>query len=388
MGVKKKMNIGMVGYKFMGKAHSNAYKSVGMFFDLDADLEMKAICGRDENGVREAAQKFCWASYETDWRKLVERPDIDLVDVNAPSDAHKDIVIAAAKAGKHVYCEKPLALSLKDAREMLQAVKQAGVRHAIGFNYRFLPAVQLAKQIIGEGRLGEIHHYRATYLQDWLVDPEFPLAWRLKKEVAGSGAHGDLNSHCIDLARFLIGEFDEVIGQCRTFIKQRPIPASMTGLSASSKSREMGEVTVDDATSFLCTFKNGAVGNFEATRFATGWKNGQTFEIYGSKGSIRWNLERMNELEVYFVDDPAHIQGFRTILATEPVHKYAGNWWPAGHIIGYEHSFTHFVYEFVQSIVHETPFLPDFEDGVKCQQVLEAVEKSVVERRWVKVDEV
>lgn len=387
VGVKRQINVGMVGYKFMGKAHSHAYKDVGMFFDLDADVKMQAICGRDEAAVKQAAEKFGWAEYETDYRSLVERDDIHLIDVNAPSDAHKDIVIAAAKAGKHVICEKPLALNLEDAREMLAAAQQAGVRHAICFNYRFLPAVQLAKQLIDSGRIGEIHHYRATYLQDWLVDPEFPLAWRLQKEVAGSGAHGDLNAHCIDLARFLIGEFDRVIGQSKTFVKQRPIPASMTGLIAAA-SAEMGEVTVDDATSFLAQFKNGAQGTFEATRCATGWKNGNTFEVNGSKGSIRFNLERLNELEVYFREDTPDVQGFRTIMVTEGVHQYAGNWWPPGHTIGYEHGFVHIVYEFIQSIANDSPFHPDFADGVKCQQVLEAVDRSIEKEAWVSVDQV
>jgi predicted dehydrogenase len=377
----------MVGYKFMGKAHSHAYKDVGMFFDMNADVVMKAICGRDENGVKEAADKFGWESYETDWRKMIARDDIDFVDINAPSDAHKEIALAAIAAGKDVFCEKPLALNLSDAREMLEAAEKAGVKHGVCFNYRFLPAVQLAKQIIEEGRLGEIHHYRATYLQDWLSDPNFPLAWRLKKEVAGSGAHGDLNAHCIDLARFLIGEFDRVIGHSRTFVKERPIPASSSGLSGKGGS-EKGEVTVDDATAFLAEFKNGAMGTFIATRFATGRKNGNTFEIHGSKGSIRWNLENLNDLEVYFREDEPSLAGFRTISVTNDTHKYAGNWWPVGHIIGYEHGFIHIVYEFVQHMTGNSEFAPNFRDGVKCQEVLEAVDLSIERGSWVGVDEV
>jgi predicted dehydrogenase len=388
VGVKdKKINIGMVGYKFMGKAHSHAYKDVGMFFDLDADVVMKAICGRDEQGVKDAAEKFGWDSYETDWRKLVARNDIDIIDVNAPSDAHKEITLAAIAAGKHVFCEKPLALNLADGREILEAAEKVGIKHAVCFNYRFLPAVQLAKSIIDSGRLGEIHHYRATYLQDWLVDPSFPLAWRLKKEVAGSGAHGDLNAHCIDLARFLIGEFDKVIGHNRTFVKQRPIPSSTSGLGGVGSS-EFGEVTVDDATAFLADFKNGAMGSFIATRFATGRKNGNTFEIHGSKGTIRWDLERLNELEVYFRDDELNEAGFRRILATEPTHKYAGNWWPTGHIIGYEHGFVHIAYEYIQHVLTGSPFAPTFLDGVRCQEVLEAVDLSIERGAWVSVDEV
>ncbi|MEK8129199.1 Gfo/Idh/MocA family oxidoreductase [Paenibacillus filicis] len=385
--MKREIRLGMVGYKFMGKAHSHAYRDVGMFFQMDAKVTMKAICGRDEAAVKQAAEQFVWESYETDYSALVARDDIDVIDVNAPSNAHKDIVLAAARAGKHVLCEKPLALSLEDAREMLEAVREAGVKHGICFNYRFLPAIQLAKQIIDEGRLGDIHHYRASYLQDWLVDPEFPLAWRLQKEVAGSGSHGDLNAHCIDLAHFLIGELDQVIGVSRTFVKQRPLPASMNGLTAQA-SDEYGEVTVDDATAFLAQFKNGAIGTFEATRFAAGWKNGNLFEINGSKGSIRFNLERLNELEVFFRDDPPHLQGYRTIMVTEGIHPYIANWWPPGHTIGYEHGFVHLAYEFMQAVASDKPFAPSFEDGVRCQQVLEAVERSIAEGRWVLIEEI
>lgn len=387
MESKEAIRVGMVGYKFMGKAHSHAYKDVGMFFDLDAKISMQAICGREEKGVSEAAERFGWASYETDWNQLIQREDIDMIDINAPSNAHKDIAIASVQAGKHVFCEKPLALTLQDAREMLAEAEKANVKHGICFNYRYLPAVQLAKQLIDDGKIGDIYHYRATYLQDWLIDPEFPLAWRLQKEVAGSGAHGDLNAHCVDLARYLIGEFDKVIGQSRTFVKTRPIPASSTGLTATA-SDEMGDVTVDDTTSFLAQFKNGALGTFEATRFAPGWKNGNTFEINGSKGSIRFNLERLNELQVYYVDDDAHTQGFRTILATEGVHRYASNWWPPGHVIGYEHCFVHIAYEFLQSIANNSEFSPNFYDGVKCQEVLEAVDQSIEQGRWVSIDEI
>lgn len=386
VGVKRPLRIGMVGYKFMGKAHSHAYKDIGMFFDLDHFVEMKAICGRDDESVKEAAERFGWSEYETDWRSLIVRDDIDFIDVNTPSNAHKDIIIAAAKAGKHVFCEKPLALTLEDAREMLKVAEEQGVIHAVCFNYRYIPAVQLAKQLIDEGRIGDIHHYRASYLQDWLVDPSFPLAWRLQKEYAGSGAHGDLNAHCVDLARYLIGDFEKVVGQQKTFVNQRAIPTSMTGLTAVA-SEKLGDVTVDDTTSFLAQFKNGAMGMFEASRFATGWKNGNTFEIYGSKGAIRFNLERLNELEVYLREDEPHLQGFRTIMATESSHKYAGNWWPPGHTIGYEHAFIHLIYEIMQSMSEDSArTYPDFYDGVKCQQVLEAVEQSILTEAWVNVD--
>lgn len=385
----KQVNVGMIGYKFMGKAHSNAYSTMPMFFPDTLKPVMKAICGRDAEGVKQAAEQFGWEGYETDWRKLIERDDIDMVDINAPSDVHKEIAIAAAKAGKHVYCEKPLALTLADAREMLQAVEEAGVKHIVSFNYRFLPAVRLAKKLIDEGRIGKIYHHRAWFLQDWIMDPDFPLVWRLQKEIAGSGAHGDLGAHIIDLAHYLTGEMDEVIGMSETFIKERPIPASVTGLKAESdQSLPKGEVTVDDATLFLARFKNGALGSFEATRYAGGRRCQNAFEINGSKGSIRFDFERMNELEVYFTDDPEDVQGFRKIHVTEAVHGYPAAWWPAGHSIGFEHSFVHAVDEMMRAIEEDRPATPSFVDGVRSQEVLEAVDLSIEQRRWVKISEV
>jgi len=383
-----KLRIGMVGYKFMGKAHSNAYRALPMFFPAAIKPEMKAICGRDPEGVEQARAQFGWESTETDWRQLVARSDIDLIDINAPSDAHKEIALAAAKAGKHLFCEKPLALTLADAREMLEVAEQAGVKHMVGFNYRFSPAVQLAKKLVEEGRLGEIYHFRGWFLQDWIVDPSFPLVWRLQKEIAGSGAHGDLGAHIIDMARFLVGEFAEVIGMSETFVKERPLPAEMTGLSAKGNAdAPLGKVTVDDATLFMARFKNGALGSIEATRFAPGHRSTNSFEINGSKGSIKFDFERLNELEVYFVDDAEDVQGFRRVLATDAAHAYMDAWWPAGHTIGYEHTFTHEVYELMQAIAEDRQPVPNFHDGVACQAVLEAVEQSIAERRWVSLDE-
>lgn len=384
----KKINVGLVGYKFMGKAHSHAYKDMPMFFDADAVPVMKAICGRNEEAVREAAEKWGWEGYETSWERLVARPDIDLVDISTPGDSHKDIAIAAAQNGKHVFSEKPLANDLSEAREMLAAVQKAGVTHMIGFTYRFCPAVQLAKKLISEGTLGKIYHVRAQYLQDWIIDPDFPLVWRLEKSKAGSGALGDIGAHIIDMARFLVGEFDEVVGTMETFIKERPLPAEMTGLSATASSAVKGKVTVDDAAIWLARFQNGAIGTFEATRFAAGRKNYNAIEINGSKGSLRFCFERMNELEYFNREDPADVQGFRTIMVTEGVHKYISAWWPAGHIIGYEHGFVHEVYELMQALAGGYNPTPDFSDGVKCQEVLAAVEKSAQERRWVKISEV
>ena len=385
--MKDTLNVGLVGYKFMGKAHSNAFRKIGMFFEPSVKIGMKAICGRDEEWVRQSAEKFGWESYETSWEALVQRDDIDIIDITAPSNFHKEIAIGAAEAGKHVFCEKPLALKLKDAREMLKVVEEKKVKHQIGFNYRFAPAVQLAKKLIDEGKLGKIYHFRGLYLQDWIIDPDFPLVWRLDKKVAGSGSHGDLGAHVIDLARFLVGDFDKVIGMSKTFIKERPLVEKMQGLSGKAqKDAPRGEVTVDDATLFLAEFKNGALGSFEATRFANGHKNGMSFEINGSKGSIRFEFERMNELQYYSSEDEPGLQGFRTIQVTESIHPYAGAWWPAGHVIGYEHTFVHELYEFIEAIAKDKQPVPDFSDGVKCSQVLEAVEVSVAERQWIEVD--
>ena len=266
---------------------------------------------------------------------------------------------------------------------MLEAARKAGVKHMVAFNYRRVPAIGLAKQLIEADKLGRIYHYRATYLQDWLVDPEFPLAWRLQKERAGSGPHGDLNSHIIDLAHYLIGEIDKVIGMKETFIKKRPLEEVSSELSATS-GKKYGEVTVDDAALFLAKFKEGALGSFEASRFAAGRKNFE-IEINGSKGSLAFNFERVNELEYYSKEDNQNEQGFKTILVTE--HPYIKALWPAGHIIGYEHTFIHEVYELMQAIAKDEMPSPDFEDGVKCQAVLEAVERSIAEERWVRLNE-
>lgn len=382
------IKIGMVGYKFMGKAHSHAYRDLPMFFPESLRPEMKVICGRNESGVAKAAAQFGWEEYTTDWRSLLQREDIDLIDINAPSDVHKEIAIEAARAGKHIFCEKPLALTLRDSREMLEAAEAAGIKHMVGFNYRFAPAVMLAKKLVEEGRLGKIYHFRAWFLQDWLVDPNFPLAWRLQKEIAGSGSHGDLGAHLIDMAHYLVGDIAEVIGMNETFIKERPIPSNMTGLSATSSSDgEKGAVTVDDATLFLARFNNGALGSFEATRFAAGHRSTNSFEINGSKGSVIFDFERMNELQVYFNDDEEGVQGFRRVVATDPVHAFAAAWWPPGHTIGYEHTFIHEFVELMDAFRENRQPVPNFRDGVKCQQVLEAVDRSIERRQWIHLAE-
>lgn len=385
---KRKLNVALIGYQFMGKAHSNAYRQVARFFDdLEVEPVLKVICGRNEENVRKAAQKYGWEEYDTSWERVVERKDIDLVDVSVPGNMHAPIAIAAANAGKMVLCEKPLANTLAEARQMYEAVQKNKVPNALCHNYRFAPAVQLAKQLIDEGRIGKIYHFRGTYLQDWIVDPNFPLVWRLQKEVAGSGAHGDLNAHLIDMARFLVGEIAEVSGMMETFIKQRPKLAAADDRLGGVASSEMGEVTVDDAALFLVRFENGAIGSIEATRFALGRKNYNRFEINGSKGSLVFNMERMNELEVYLQDDPPHIRGFRVVQASDSVHPFMGAWWPVGHIIGYEHTFINLVYTMLKAFDKGEEFKPNFEDGVRNQAVLEAVDISSQQKRWVSISE-
>jgi predicted dehydrogenase len=383
---KRKLNVALIGYQFMGKAHSNAYRQVSRFFpELEYEPVLKVICGRNEARVRDAAHKYGFEEYATDWQQVVAREDIDLVDVSTPGNLHAPISIEAAKHGKIVLCEKPLANNLAEARAMVQAVEQHGVKHGVFFNYRKAPAVAYAKQLIEAGVIGQVYHFRATYLQDWIVDPNFPLVWRLQKPIAGSGVHGDLNAHIIDLAHMLVGEISEVCGMMHTFIKQRPLQAESDDRLGGTASTEMGEVTVDDAAMFLARFKNGALGTFEATRFALGRKNYNRFEINGSKGSLVFNLERMNELELYLETDPAGTRGFRTIQVTESVHPYVGAWWPPGHIIGYEHTFTHLVRDALDAISKGEQPSPSFHDGLRCQAVLEAVEISANERRWVEV---
>jgi predicted dehydrogenase len=380
---KRTLGVGLIGYQFMGKAHSNAYRQVGRFFDLPVAVRMKTVCGRTEGAVRRAAEVLGWEGYETDWRKVVSDPEVDIVDVSTPGDSHCEIAVAAAEAGKAVWCEKPIGNTLAEAQKMLDAVRKAGVPHAVFHNYRKAPAVALAREMIERGDLGRLYHMRATYLQDWIADPNFPLVWRLKKERAGSGAHGDIASHIIDLARHLMGEFEEVTGHLHTFIKQRPLVGATDDKLGATASKETGEVTVDDASMFLAKFKNGAIGTFEASRFAVGRKNYNRFEINGSKGSIVFNLERMNELEYFDNGAPEGRQGFSTIQVTEAVHPYAGHYWPVGHIIGYEHTFVNLVADALVAMHEGRPISPSLEDGFQNQRVLDAVERSHASRAWV-----
>jgi len=373
----KTLNVGMIGYKFMGRAHSNAWRQVDKFFPVAAVPVLHTICGRDRAKVRAAAKQLGWKKAVTRWQDVVADPEIDIVDINTANDTHAEIAIAAAQAGKAILCEKPLAMDVREAAAMLAAVKKAGVVHMVCHNYRRIPAIAQARKMIAAGDLGRIFHYRARYLQDWIVDPEFPLVWRLQGKVAGSGAHGDINAHIIDLGRFLVGELSEVCGHLETFIKERPIEGT--------KGKKRGRVTVDDAVITLGKFKNGALACLEASRFALGRKNHIQIEVNGSKGSLVFDFEDMNRLKYYNNADPADRMGYRDIIVTESVHPYAGAWWPPGHILGYEHTFVHTVFDFITAVVKGRSVQPTFVDGLQNQKVLAAVEKSSKSRRWVKV---
>jgi predicted dehydrogenase len=371
------LNVALIGYAFMGRAHSNAYRQVTPFFSPSLTPRMKVLCGRSAAQVEQAARQYGWQETATSWHDVVERRDIDLVDIVTPGDSHHDIAVAAARAGKAVFCEKPLANSVADAELMLAAVRTAGVPHMICHNYRRVPAVALTRRLIDEGRLGRIFHFRGTYLQDWIVDPSFPRVWRLDRTKAGSGALGDIASHVIDLARYLVGEITEVTGAVETFIKERPLP---------DDPGRRAPVTVDDASAAVVRFENGALGTIEATRLATGRKNYNRFEINGSLGSVAFNLERLNELELYLSSDPGSVRGFHDVLVTEGEHHpYLKAWWPPGHIIGYEHTFTHTVYDLLEAIAAGTPPSPGFEEGVRNQRVMDAIERAAATRSWVAV---
>lgn len=371
---KRKLNVALIGYDFMGRAHSNAWRQVAHFFPDAPKPVLKVVVGRTRAKLEVARESLGFEQSATSWQEVLARPDIDIVDICTPGDSHAEIAIAAAEAGKAILCEKPLANDLADAQRMLAAVRKAGVVHMLCHNYRRVPAVALAKRLIDEGQLGEIHHYRGVYLQDWLVDPNVPRVWRLEKARAGSGSLGDILSHTMDLSRHLVGEPIEVSGLLKTFVTERPLPEDP---------KQRGPVDVDDSAQALVKFKSGAVGYYEATRFAPGRKNYNRLEINGSKGSLVWDLERMNDLDVYIEAGPD--SGFRTISVTDAAHPYLGAWWPPGHIIGYEHSFTHTVYDFLRAIESGTSPQPNFEDGVQNQRVLDAIERSAKTGQWAQV---
>lgn len=377
---KRPLGVGMVGYAFMGAAHSQGWRTVGRVFDLPVRPVLSAVCGRDGGAVRAAADRLGWAAAETDWRALIARDDVDLVDICTPGDSHAEIAVAALEAGKHVLCEKPLANTVEEAEAMTEAAERARARGQVamvGFNYRRVPALSLARRMVADGRLGTLRHVRLTYLQDWLVDAGFPLTWRLRKERAGSGALGDLGAHIVDLAQFLVGEpVAGVSALTETFIRERPLlEGASSGLAATAGSR-VGAVTVDDAAVFTGRFASGALASFEATRFAAGRKNALRVELNGSEGSLSFDLERLNELSFHDHTEPAASSGFRRILVTEPEHPYLEGWWPPGHGLGYEHTFVHQARDLLHAIATGARPEPSFADGLAVQRVLAAVEES------------
>ncbi|MFD0541193.1 Gfo/Idh/MocA family protein [Actinomadura luteofluorescens] len=373
------VGVGMVGHAFMGRAHSQAWRSVGPFFGPRLTPVMTALAGRSAERARAAADALGWASVETDWKELLRRDDVQLVDICTPGDSHAEIAVAALDAGKHVLCEKPLANSVAEAEAMAAAAERArerGVRSMVGFNYRRVPAVTLARRLVDEGRIGAVRHVRAQYLQDWLADPEAPFTWRMDRDRAGTGALGDIGAHIIDTAQFITGhDLVGVSALLDTFVPERPVPGGGTA-----------QVTVDDAALFVGRTDGGALASFEATRFATGRKNALRIEVSGSSGALAFDLESLNELWFYDRDEDDATAGFRRIVVTEPVHPYADRWWPPGHLLGYEHTFTHQAADLLTAIADGTDPRPSFADGLQVQRVLAAVAASAQSRSWVDVE--
>lgn len=372
------MNVAIIGTKFMGKAHSNAWRNAPSFFDMEVKPNLKVAVGQSEESAQALADAWGWEEVSSDWQVVVERDDIDIVDISVPTHLHHPIAVAAARAGKHIFCEKPFSKTLAEAEEMLEEARKANVVHYLNHNYRRVPAVMLAKKMIDEGKIGTIFHWRSAYLQDWIVDANFPLTWHLQKDFAGGGTFYDLGTHIIDLSRFLVGEVKSVSAMMRTFISERQLPGegAATFTAGEGAATETGEVTVEDAAFLVAELEGGVLGSYEVSRFSPGRKNYNYFEIYGSKGSIIFNLERMNELQLFLRDDPDYAQGFRTILVTEGVHPFVSAWWPPGHIIGYEHEFHHAVVDFMDAVQYNKVIEPNFEDGVKEMRVIEAGFKS------------
>ena len=380
------LRVALIGYGFMGAAHSQAWRTAPRVFDLPHAIDMSVIVGRNADAVAESAEKWGWRESATDWRDVVTRDDIDIVDIVTPGHSHDEIAIAALKAGKHVLCEKPLANSVADADRMVEAARGSGSVAMLGFTYRRVPALTRARDLIAAGRIGTVQQVRAAYRQDWLVDPEAPLSWRLKKDEAGAGALGDIGGHAVDLVQFLTGQtIEKVSGVIETIVKQRPIETERVGI-AGKGGDEYGDVTVDDLAIFTGRLSGGALAAFEATRFATGRKNELTVEISGDRGAIAFNLEDMNVLRVYDRTADDLDQGFTRVIVTEPGHPYLEGWWPAGHMLGYEHAFSHQVKDLVEAIADGSAPAPTFDEGAQVQRVLEAVEKSSADdARWVAV---
>src|SRR5690349_1801208 len=382
------LRVAMIGHGFMGAAHSQAWRTAPRFFDLPRPVEMAVVTGRNAETLRAAAERYGWAETDTDWRRVVERDDIDLVDVVAPGNAHAEIAIAALEAGKHVLCEKPLANTVPEAEAMAEAAAKAverGVFAMVGFTYRRVPAVTLARDLVQGGEIGEVRQTRAVYLQDWLSDADAPLTWRLDRAAAGSGALGDIGAHIVDAVQFVTGQtVTTVSGTTRTFVTERPVMESSVGLSGTAGDRR-GPVTVDDAALFLGSLSGGGLATFEATRMAPGRKNALRFEISGTEGAVAFDLEDLNTLQFFrFADGPT--AGFRRILVTEPDHPYVGAWWPPGHVLGYEHGFSHQVVDLVTAIAAGEQPSPSFDEGLHVQRVLDAVERSAAaDAGWTSV---
>ena len=380
IGKAPEVGIGMLGYAFMGKAHTNGYKKIPyIMYPPIAIPVLAAICGRDEAGVAEAAHRYGYAKFYTDWHKMLEDPTVQVLDNGAPNAMHAEPCIAAAQAGKHVFCEKPLARTGDEAKTMLDAVTKAGVKHQAAFNYRFVPAIRQAYELIKSGKLGRIYHFRAAYLQEWIM-PNYNMGmnWRLSKKDAGSGTLGDLGAHIIDLGRFLVGEVTSVSAMTRTFISERPLADGT-----------MAKVDVDDAVAAAVEFENGAIGTLETTRFAAGRKNHAVLEINGENGSINFDLERLNELNVFWVgDEPKETRGFHNVMVTESFHPWIANWWPQGHILGWEHTFVHELNHFLDCILNDKPVAPlaaTFEDGYRTARICDAILESAASRKQVDV---
>ena len=376
----KPLRIGIVGYGFMGRAHSNAYRQVNKFFKLEHEPVLKAACGRSEAKTREFADNWGWQLVETDWRRLIDNDDIDAIDICTPNSSHRDIAVAAAQAGKMVLCEKPLAMNIAEGKEMTEAVERAGVPNLVWFNYRRVPAIALAKQVAGEGRLGKVFHYRAQYLQDWTISPDLPLGgptlWRLDADVAGAGVTGDLISHSVDTAMWLNGPIASVTAMTEIFVRERPVQ------DAPGQTRA---VTIDDACQFMCRFANGALGLFESTRYARGRKNYNTLELNGEQASVYFDLEDPHRLQFYDHGDADHLHGWRSIHVTGFEHPYMKRWWVPGCTIGYEHTFTNALADFLKGLESGAPARPTFRDGLATQRVLDAVLDSAKGRTWVEV---
>jgi predicted dehydrogenase len=374
--MSESIGIGVIGYKFMGKAHTNAYRQINYFFDLPVKTRLKIICGREQSKVEHMAERWGWEEATTDWRRVIDDPDVKIVDICSPNNTHCEIALAAIEAGKIVACEKPLAMNSDEARTMADAARKSRLINTVWFNYRRVPAIAFAKQLVEEGRIGRVYHFRALYLQDWTLDPSVPLLWRMDKDVAGSGVTGDLHSHIVDLSNYIVGsDITSVAGASRIFVNERERPEG-----------GKDKIEIEDASVFVCRYANGAIGHFEATRFANGRKNFNTFEVNGENGSLYFNLEDMSRLWYFDSRDAKHVQGWKSISVWEEIHPYMKQWWVPGCAIGYEHTFGNQAADLISCAAEGRPMTPDFDDGLKCQLVLDAIVEACASDRWVPVN--